>query len=43
MRFKINKRDLEEALNIVKGGIKSKSSILKNVLITADNKKMVLI
>jgi DNA polymerase-3 subunit beta len=41
MRFKINKRDLEEALNIVKGGIKSKSSILKNVLITADNKKIV--
>ncbi len=41
MRFKVNKIELEKALNVVKEGLGKTYPILKNVLITVDNGKII--
>ena len=41
MKFKINKKELEKALTIVKEGLGKNYPILKNVLITVDNRKII--
>jgi len=41
MKFKVNKKELEKALTIVKKGLGKKIPILKNVLITVENRKII--